>query len=168
MQNNIDGNYRAESKKQIKKYIKDASKCKKIELSIFNFVIEYVEENNVDVMYCCDIYNSKLDDILTNLDAKNDEIGNNYLCNAVNKGLVNLDQIAYLQPKELFPDRWKLIIDRLKLIEHKKVNMATTDIFFCFKCGKNKCSVSQAQTRSADEPMTTFVKCLVCDNGWKF
>jgi transcription elongation factor S-II len=24
------------------------------------------------------------------------------------------------------------------------------------------------QTRSADEPMTTFVTCLVCDKHWKF
>jgi DNA-directed RNA polymerase subunit M/transcription elongation factor TFIIS len=168
MQNNIDDSCRAENRKQIKKYIKNATKCKKIEKSIFSYAREYLEENNIDEMYYCDVYNDKLDDILTNLDVKNDEVGNSYLFDAVSKGIIDLDKIAFLQPKETFPERWKVIIDRLNLIENKKINRATTDIFHCFKCGKNKCSVSQAQTRSADEPMTTFVKCLVCDNSWKF
>ncbi len=44
---------------------------------------------------------------------------------------------------------------------------AATDIFKCGKCKQRKCSYYQMQTRSADEPMTTFVTCLVCDNRWK-
>ena len=38
----------------------------------------------------------------------------------------------------------------------------------CGKCRQKKVSYSQAQTRSADEPMTTFCECLVCGNRWKF
>ncbi|KAI9764971.1 MAG: RNA polymerase II elongation factor [Geoglossum simile] len=38
----------------------------------------------------------------------------------------------------------------------------------CPKCGQKKVSYSQAQTRSADEPMTTFCECTVCGNRWKF
>lgn len=37
----------------------------------------------------------------------------------------------------------------------------------CSKCGQRKVSYSQAQTRSADEPMTTFCDCTVCGNRWK-
>ena len=37
----------------------------------------------------------------------------------------------------------------------------------CFKCKKRKCSYYQMQTRSADEPMTTFVTCLLCGNNWQ-
>ena len=37
----------------------------------------------------------------------------------------------------------------------------------CGKCGNNKTSYTQAQTRSADEPMTTFCECLMCGNRWK-
>ena len=37
----------------------------------------------------------------------------------------------------------------------------------CGKCGQKKVSYSQAQTRSADEPMTTFCDCTVCGNRWK-
>jgi len=38
----------------------------------------------------------------------------------------------------------------------------------CGKCGKFDCSYSQQQTRSADEPMTTFVLCNICGHRWKF
>ncbi|KAI9866673.1 MAG: RNA polymerase II elongation factor [Trichoglossum hirsutum] len=38
----------------------------------------------------------------------------------------------------------------------------------CPKCGQKKVSYSQAQTRSADEPMTTFCECTICGNRWKF
>lgn len=45
---------------------------------------------------------------------------------------------------------------------------ATTDQFKCGKCGQRKCTYYQMQTRSADEPMTTYVTCVSCNNRWKF
>lgn len=45
---------------------------------------------------------------------------------------------------------------------------AETDQFKCGRCGKRKCKYYQLQTRSADEPMTTFVTCVNCGNRWKF
>jgi transcription elongation factor S-II len=45
---------------------------------------------------------------------------------------------------------------------------AETDMFKCGKCGGRKCTYFQMQTRSADEPMTTFVTCVGCGNHWKF
>lgn len=38
----------------------------------------------------------------------------------------------------------------------------------CGKCHKKTVSYTQAQTRSADEPMTTFCECQSCGNRWKF
>lgn len=43
-----------------------------------------------------------------------------------------------------------------------------TDMFQCSKCHERKCSYYQLQTRSCDEPMTTFVTCTVCGNRWRF
>ncbi|KAG0242685.1 RNA polymerase II elongation factor [Mortierella sp. GBA43] len=45
---------------------------------------------------------------------------------------------------------------------------AETDMFKCGKCKGRKCRYYQMQTRSADEPMTTFVTCINCGNRWKF
>uniref|UniRef100_A0A8C1KGT4 Transcription elongation factor A (SII), 3 n=1 Tax=Cyprinus carpio TaxID=7962 RepID=A0A8C1KGT4_CYPCA len=44
----------------------------------------------------------------------------------------------------------------------------TTDLLQCGKCRKKNCTYNQVQTRSADEPMTTFVLCNECGNRWKF
>ncbi|KAK3310490.1 transcription elongation factor S-II [Chaetomium strumarium] len=43
-----------------------------------------------------------------------------------------------------------------------------SDSLQCSKCKQKKVSYSQAQTRSADEPMTTFCECTVCGHRWKF
>lgn len=41
-------------------------------------------------------------------------------------------------------------------------------MFKCGKCKSMKTTYYQMQTRSADEPMTTFVNCMNCNNRWKF
>ncbi|KAJ1982730.1 transcription elongation factor TFIIS [Dimargaris verticillata] len=45
--------------------------------------------------------------------------------------------------------------------------VAETDQFKCGRCKSRKCTYYQMQTRSADEPMTTFVTCTNCENRWK-
>jgi DNA-directed RNA polymerase subunit M/transcription elongation factor TFIIS len=40
-------------------------------------------------------------------------------------------------------------------------------MFKCGKCKSIKTTYYQLQTRSADEPMTTYVTCLGCNNRWK-
>ena len=69
------------------------------------------------------------------------------------------------------PQRWREIIE--KTIEKEKAlysQKKTASIFMhCSSCKKKtKCDYYQLQTRSADEPMTTFVTCLECDKRWKF
>lgn len=44
---------------------------------------------------------------------------------------------------------------------------AETDMFQCNNCKKRRCKYFQMQTRSSDEPMTTFVSCLNCGKRWK-
>lgn len=69
------------------------------------------------------------------------------------------------------PDRWRLLIqttlEKDKAMYSKKTTASIH--LFCSSCKrKTKCDTYQMQTRSADEPMTTFVTCLECDKRWKF
>jgi transcription elongation factor S-II len=50
----------------------------------------------------------------------------------------------------------------------KHGQMRLTGMFTCGKCKGTKTTYFQMQTRSSDEPMTTFVTCLTCNNRWKF
>jgi len=71
---------------------------------------------------------------------------------------------------ELLPEKWgdmvELSIKReAKMLEVDK-SMAT-DMFRCTRCGKRQCTYYEMQTRSADEPMTQFIRCLNCSKQWK-
>ena len=149
--------------KEINKSINEEGKSKQIEGSIYNFSVSYAESSNfLDEESLIEIYGHKVDDIIFNLkDESNKYLKSNILEN-------NIDNVGFLAPHKLNPSLWKAIIDKREWIEYKKKNMATTDIYLCKKCGKRKCTFYQLQTRSADEPMTTFVDCQVCGNSWKF
>ena len=72
----------------------------------------------------------------------------------------------YMTPQEKFPEIWDAIMKKNEFIEDKKNNIYTTDIYECYKCHKRRCTIEIIQTRSADEPATTFVNCVVCGNHW--
>lgn len=77
---------------------------------------------------------------------------------------------AFMTHQEICPEKWKKLIDDKKVRDKQKYEPnieASTDNFTCNKCKSKKCTYYQLQTRSADEPMTTFVTCLECGKRWK-
>tara|TARA_Y100000992_G_scaffold130682_1_gene86153 strand:- start:253 stop:543 length:291 start_codon:yes stop_codon:yes gene_type:complete len=79
-------------------------------------------------------------------------------------------ELAYMTHQEMNIDKWSKLIQEKKERDKNKFDTpkAMTSDFKCYKCKKNQCSYYQLQTRSADEPMTTFVTCLNCGARWKF
>ena len=77
----------------------------------------------------------------------------------------------FFNSTEMNRDKWQKLIEE-KIKRNKNLTSddmtAATDEFKCYRCKKRKCTYYQLQTRSADEPMTTFVTCLNCGNRWKF
>lgn len=73
-----------------------------------------------------------------------------------------------LASDELKEERKKMTQESINDHQLAKNIGTSTGQFKCGKCGQSKTSYSQMQTRSADEPMTTFVFCNVCGNRWKF
>lgn len=58
-----------------------------------------------------------------------------------------------------------------EMIQEHQMSMTggtSTDLIKCPKCRKTNCTYNQVQTRSADEPMTTFCLCNECGKRWKF
>jgi len=81
------------------------------------------------------------------------------------------EEFANTTEMDRHPERWidllKQVAERDKAL-HSKKKTANTQMF-CSGCKtKTNCDYYQMQTRSADEPMTTFVTCLECDKRWKF
>jgi DNA-directed RNA polymerase subunit M/transcription elongation factor TFIIS len=86
-------------------------------------------------------------------------------------GELSAASFADMTVVELNPKRWKAQIEaQIEKDKHLYSNSGSASIYFyCSACKKKtKCDYYQMQTRSADEPMTTFVTCLECDRRWKF
>lgn len=138
-----------------------------IERAIFNYSIQTADKKQIvkkwSNPYFVMIYIDKVKQIMFNL--KNKQL----LAKIINKKIKDID-IVFMQYDELQPKKWEHLIEekntRLENRYFPKIE-ASTDNFTCRKCKSNKCTYYQLQTRSADEPMTTFVTCIDCGNRWK-
>uniref|UniRef100_A0A8C7ZIQ6 Transcription elongation factor n=1 Tax=Oryzias sinensis TaxID=183150 RepID=A0A8C7ZIQ6_9TELE len=113
-------------------------------------------------------YKARLRSRISNLkDQKNPDLRRNVLC-----GNISAQRIACMTAEEMASAELKQIREALtkeSIREHQlsKVGGTETDMFICSKCHGKNCTYTQVQTRSADEPMTTFVLCNGCGNRWK-
>ncbi|XP_026083288.1 transcription elongation factor A protein 3-like isoform X8 [Carassius auratus] len=114
-------------------------------------------------------YKNRVRSRISNLkDPKNPNLRKNVLA-----GAIELRRIATMTAEEMASDELKQlrnVLTQEAIREHQmaKTGGTTTDLLQCGKCRKKNCTYNQVQTRSADEPMTTFVLCNECGNRWKF
>ncbi|XP_032375000.1 transcription elongation factor A protein 3 isoform X3 [Etheostoma spectabile] len=114
-------------------------------------------------------YKNRVRSRISNLkDPKNPGLRRNVLA-----GSIDLSRIASMSAEEMASDELRNlrnVLTQEAIREHQmaKTGGTTTDLLQCGKCRKKNCTYNQVQTRSADEPMTTFVLCNECGNRWKF
>ena len=143
------------------------------EVGIFNHTINDAEKKGVLKHWTNPqfrkLYILKIISVYSNLKSNN-YIGNNKLLDRVNNGDIEPYNLAFMTPAEIYPERWKDILDikeKRDQLKYEKRTEIATNLYRCGRCGKRQCSFYQLQTRSADEPMTTFVTCLHCSKHWK-
>jgi len=141
--------------------------AKNLEKGIYNFCVVDAGKKNIvkkwDNEYFIHIYIDRLRSVFFNLDSE-------YLIEIVNLKKIKIHEIAFMTHQEMRPAKWKKLIDDKKIRDENKYTPkieASTDNFTCWKCKSKKCTYYQLQTRSADEPMTTFVTCLSCGQRWR-
>lgn len=159
--------FRETFKNYIKKYVKDEDKSINIEKGIFNFAIKKSSKLKIvkkwSNQYFVTVYLNKFKVIFHN-------IKNPIILKKIKNNQILAHELAFMNHIELLPEKWEIKIKEKKLrLENKffpKVE-ASTDNFTCGKCKSKACTYYQLQTRSSDEPMTTFVTCTVCGSRWK-
>ena len=159
--------FRENITKQIFKLINNINIVTNIEKGIFNYAIKEATEHNIlkkwNNQYFVLLYLNKFRSIYINL-------SNNELIHMIKTKKIRAHKIAFMTHQDMVPSKWKKFIEIKKLHEdnlYAPKIVANTDNFTCRKCKSKKCSYYQLQTRSADEPMTTFVTCIDCGNRWK-
>ncbi|CAL9734160.1 transcription elongation factor S-II [Monosporozyma servazzii] len=114
-------------------------------------------------------YKEKYRIIYSNIISKN----NKELKFKITNSEVSPEFLVTCDPKKLMPEHLQKELEEI----HRKnlfnaqgatIERSVTDRFQCGKCKERKVSYYQLQTRSADEPLTTFCTCEACGNRWKF
>jgi len=152
---------------KINDIVHNEKKSHNIERGVYNYSLKEAVNRKVvkkwDNPYFTQIYIDRLRSIYINL--KNPE-----LLIQIQNGTIKSHNVAFMTHQEMKPEKWETMIqEKIKRDKnkHEVTIEAATDTFKCRKCHSNKCTYYQMQTRSADEPMTTFVCCIECGNRWK-
>tara|TARA_B100000035_G_C21028874_1_gene567442 strand:- start:813 stop:1325 length:513 start_codon:yes stop_codon:yes gene_type:complete len=161
-------NFRKNIKNVFNKIINSDKTCINLEKAIYNYTLK--EASSVKELkkwnnpFFVQIYTNHFKSILINLEK------NSNLLDEINSGKIKPDTLAFMTHQELSPDKWSNLIEQKMKRDKSKYEtkqVAATDTFTCRKCKSKECNYYQMQTRSADEPMTTFVSCINCGNRWK-
>jgi len=159
--------FRSNIRKKLEEILKNEKNALNLEKGIFNYALKEADQRKVikkwDNHLFVQIYLSHLRSIKTNLSEE--------ILKQVSEGTMKPHLVAFMTHHELNPEKWKKMIEAKSKRDKNKfeVNLsAATDTITCKKCRGNKCTYYQLQCRSSDEPMTTFVQCLICNCRFKF
>jgi transcription elongation factor S-II len=161
--------FRSNIVKELKKELNDEDiLAKNLEKGIYNYCIKAASDKNIikkwDNAYFTQLYVDCLRTILFNLQNQVD------IKSSILNKKIKAHEFAFMTHQEMSPVKWKKLIDDKKVRDETRYDPkleASTDNFTCRKCKSKECSYYQLQTRSADEPMTTFVTCIPCGARWK-
>lgn len=159
--------FRANIVNQLNNITQNQKISENLEKGIYNYSLDVSEDKKIikkwsNVSFVV-IYIQKLRALMLNL--KNKDL----LEKLLSKSL-KAHEFVYMSHQELRPDLWSALLEKKKIKDENTYTPkieASTDNFICGKCKSKKCTYYQLQTRSADEPMTTFVTCLDCGNRFK-
>lgn len=141
-----------------------------IEKTVYNWSVKSFKDPSWENREFVSRYKHKALSIKFNLSQKS----NYEMIEKIKKGDVDFKRIVFMEPEEIWPNGPVAIRKKQIKIDEERKYMSQNEIenfpdglFTCGKCKKKKTTYYQLQTRSADEPMTTYVTCILCNKNWK-
>jgi DNA-directed RNA polymerase subunit M/transcription elongation factor TFIIS len=158
--------FRANIVKKINNILNSEKNSGNLEKGIYNYTLKEATQKKIikkwDNKYFVQIYLDHLRSIMNNL--------NEDILKQINNGSMKPHLVAFMTHQELCPEKWSQLIEaktKRDMNKYETQISAATDTFTCRKCKSSKCTYYLQQCKSADEPMTCFVTCIVCENRWK-
>ena len=160
--------------RQFKKYDFSENQMLNIEKSIFNWSVKTSKQKNIapswENKHFVLKYKLKLKSILFTLKHGKES----FLVDRIKNGTLKTKDIASVPSSELWPGGPHDICEKKIAEQSLKIDLVNgrmenyNGMYPCVKCKSKKTTYYQLQTRSADEPMTTYCSCLECGKRWKF
>ena len=160
--------FRSTIRKKLSSFLQEnTTHAANLEKGIYNWALKEASTRKVvkkwDNQFFIQIYLDHLRSIFVNL--RNDK-----LTQMVISGEIKAHELAFMSHHEMLPEKWDELIKAKSIRDKSKFEQnieAMTDTFTCRKCKSKQCSYYLQQVRSADEPMTCFISCILCGNRWK-
>uniref|UniRef100_A0A6C0LUH1 TFIIS-type domain-containing protein n=1 Tax=viral metagenome TaxID=1070528 RepID=A0A6C0LUH1_9ZZZZ len=162
---NVSDKERKRCEKKLSTYF-NVEEVVNVEKGIYDYTEQYCNSNGNYLPMSEAIYKDISKNLLFNCEQNHDTIRK--LIRKINNGKYNGYNLAFLKPEELDVNNWIKIILRRKNTDDKLNNRPTIKWKKCRDCGSNDYFFYQLQTRSADEPMTTFYICKQCERTYRF
>jgi transcription elongation factor S-II len=146
----------------------DEKNAKNIEIAIFNWAVRKLsKDSSWENKAFRELYKARFFEIKR-------AILESDLKTRITEKNVRMKDLVVMTPDQLMPNgpyAKALRAANLKELEMETIRAKDAEyegVFMCMKCKSKKTTYHQLQTRSADEPMTTYVECKNCNNRWKF
>jgi DNA-directed RNA polymerase subunit M/transcription elongation factor TFIIS len=148
-------------------------RARDLEICIYNYTLNQCQRDHVPLFWQSQKlrykYTTKSLSVLFNL--KNPK--NPGLIDRVRSGECGLKQLVKASPADLWPELWNPIYEKVaaKQLRRELLGVDPSKVidgqFQCSRCKGRKVTYTSLQTRSADEPMTVFWYCVICEKRWK-
>jgi transcription elongation factor S-II len=148
----------------------DAAHAHRLEVSLWNWTVLTCERDDIDPVWSDPLvsgrYKTKALSLEYNL-GRVPGLRDRVLARALTtKAFVNMT------PQQMWPEHWyeayrKAEVRRMAREARGGYADAPDGAYTCSKCKSRKTTYTAIQIRSADEPMTIFVRCLKCGKSWK-
>jgi len=146
-----------------------------LEKGIFNETIKYCKSFKSELKWVNPVFNNQYFKLFRKIYSNITYTPNSSdVKKKILDGTWKAENIASMKHEELYPElhsniKLQVMIKLKKIEKYVNSEIQEHDGFFkCGRCKSMKTTYTQVQTRSADEPMTTFVTCLNCEYRWKF
>tara|TARA_B100000035_G_C21030584_1_gene568205 strand:- start:274 stop:777 length:504 start_codon:yes stop_codon:yes gene_type:complete len=139
-----------------------------MEKGIFNEAIKFCKKNEYTLNWSNIHFTKKY-----STDARRVLANISYTTNAkllkekIKNGEIDTYNLVRMSREELNPDVWETLKTKILNQTIVKQEVQEDGMFKCNRCKSMKTVYYQMQTRSADEPMTTYVTCTNCNLKWK-
>lgn len=93
------------------------------------------------------------------------------LCGRLFSNTIHIPDIPTMPPAQICPHT--VLVRESELVSmrrEQKIDVKTSTLYRCEKCGQRNTTIVEVQTRAADEPPTLYIHCAneLCRHSWKF